>query len=567
MAYSYDVKVGSEVKLKNIADIAKKIGIPSKDLIKYGDHIAKVSLDILKKKGKSKKQGKLVVVTSITPTIFGEGKTVNTIGLSMALNKMGKKSIACLREPSLGPIFGKKGGAAGGGYSQVLPAERINLHLTGDSSAVTDAQNLCAAYLDNCLFWGTRHGLDKDSISWHRVTDINDRSLRNVAIGGGGKLHGVSRRTSYTITPAGEVMAALSLAEDLKDLRARLGRIVVAFTKEGKPMTADDIGAAGAMTAILKDALRPNLLQTIEHTPCFVHTGAFANVSHGSSSVVADRIALSLANFVVTETGFGADLGAEKYFDIKCRQAHLKPDVAVINCSIRALKMHSGDYHTKGGNLPADIKHEDLSAVDRGCSNFEKQVENLKMFGIPVVVCINRFDHDTKKEIDVVIRRAEALGVNGVAVSEVYKQGSEGGKALAKAVIEASREKPKFRYLYPVDMSIKNKIERIAKSMYAASEVKYSDEAEVQIKRIEKARLDQLPVCMAKTHLSLTNNPAKKGRPRGFKLGVEEVELAAGAGYITVKCEGINTMPGLPKNPRGSSIDVDVKTGETKGLF
>jgi len=568
MSYSYDVKAASEVKLKDIADIARKIGIPAKEITKYGNHIAKVSADLLKSKLKSRKNGKLIMVTSITPTHLGEGKTVNTIGLSMALNKLNKKAIACVRQPSIGPVFGLKGGAAGGGYSQILPAENINLHLTGDSYAVTAAQNLCAAFLDNGLFWGSKHGMDKENVTWKRVLDINDRSLRNVTIGGGGKLHGISRRTSFDITPAGECMAVLSLAEDLKKLRARIGKIVVGFDKSGKPVTTEDIGVAGAMTVLLKDALNPNLLQTIEHTPCFVHTGTFANVSHGSSSVVADLMALKLADYAITETGFGADLGAEKFFDIKCRQSGVKPDVAVINCSVRALKVHSGDYDFKGALVPASLKKEDLSAVDRGCSNLEKQVENLKMFGVPIVVCINRFDQDTKKELDIVINRAKALGVNGIAISEVYKNGSKGGVELAKAVMEASKEKSKFRYLYPLDMSIKNKIERIAKSMYGASEVKYSETAEGQVERIEKAGYgDDLSICMAKTHLSLSNNPNKKGRPRGFKLGVEEVELEAGAGYVTVKCEGVNTMPGLPKNPRGMNINVEVKTGEIKGLI
>lgn len=567
MSHRYDVKAASGVKLKNIEDVAKKTGIISKYLTKYGKHIAKVSAEILSGSLKSRKEGKLILVTSITPTHLGEGKTVNTIGLSMALNKMGKKSIACLRQPSLGPIFGIKGGATGGGHSQVLPAEAINLHLTGDSSAVSSAQNLCAAFLDNSLFWGNSLDLDKDSITWKRVEDVNDRALRNIAIGGGGKLHGVSRKTGVDITPAGECMAILSLSENLKDLRSRMGNIVVGFTKSGKPVTAEDLKVAGAMTALMKEALNPNLMQTIEHTPCFVHTGAFANVSHGSSSVIADKIAMKLADYTVVESGFGVDLGAEKFIDIKCRQNKLKPDAVVINCSVRALKVHSGDFSFKGAVMPADLKKENLSAVDRGCSNLEKQVENLKMFGVPIVICVNRFDTDTKKELDVVLRRAEALEVHGIAVSEVYKEGSKGGTELARAVVKAAKEKSKLRYLYPVDMSLMSKIERISKSMYGASEVKYSDQAQSDLARIEKAGLDQLPVCMAKTHLSLSNNPNKKGRPRGFKLGIEEISVAAGAGYVVVKCEGVNTMPGLPKVPRGTQVEVDVKTGEVKGLF
>lgn len=566
MAYNYDVKIAAGVQLKKIEEVARKAGISEKYITKYGKYIAKVSLDFLKGPLKNRKKGKLVLVTSITPTHLGEGKTVNTIGLSMALNGLGKKAISCIRQPSLGPTFGVKGGATGGGHSQVLPAEEINLHFTGDIHAVTSAQNLCAAFLDNSLFWGDKLELGKGGTAWRRVLDLSDRALRNIAIGGGGKLHGVSRRTEMSITPAGECMSILSLAEDLKDLRDRLGRIVVGFNAKGKPITADDLNVAGAMAVLLKNAINPNLVQTIEHTPCFVHTSAFANVSHGSSSVIADQMALRMADYTVTESGFGADLGAEKFFDIKCRQSGLRPDVAVINCSVRALKVHSGDYNVKGVSvLPSVLSKENLSAVDRGCSNLEKQVENLKMFGVPVVVCINRFDGDTRKEIDVVIRRAEAIGVQGVAVSEVYKIGSKGATELARAVINASKEKMRFRFLYPVDMNLRNKVERIAKSMYGASEIKYSEEALGQISRIEKAGLDQLPICMAKTHLSLSNNASKKGRPRGFKLPVEEVELAAGGGYITVKCEGVNTMPGLPKDPRGAKIDVNVKTGETKG--
>ena len=567
MSYSYDVRVASAVKLKDIGDVARKAGIKSKYLTTYGRHIAKVSAEELSAAVRSRKAGKMVLVTSITPTHLGEGKTLNTIGLSMALNKMGKKAISCIRQPSLGPVFGIKGGAAGGGYSQTLPSEALNLALTGDSYAVSAAQNLCASLIDNSLFWGDPHKFDKDSITWKRVLDLNDRALRNVAIGGGGKLHGVNRKTGFDITPAGECMAILSLAQNLKDLRARLGQIVVGYTKEGKPVTAEDIKAAGAMAVLLKEAFNPNLMQTIEHTPCFVHTGAFANVSHGSSSVIADKLALQLADYTVTESGFGVDLGAEKFIDIKCRQSKIKPDVAVINCSIRALKVHSGDFSFKGHTVPAELRKENLSAVDRGCSNLEKQVENLKMFGLPVVVCINRFESDTKKEIDVAIRRAEALNVHGIAISEAYKLGSKGSMELARAVVSAAKEKSKMRFLYPVDMNLKSKIERIAKSMYGASEVKYSEQAALGLGRVEKAGHDAMPVCMAKTHLSLSNNPNKKGRPRGFKLGIDDIEVAAGAGYIVVKCDGVNTMPGLPREARAAAMDIDVKTGEIKGLI
>ena len=565
MAANYDAKVAAGVKLRDIEDVAKKAGIISKYLTTYGKYVGKISLDILKAIEK-RKPGKLILVTSITPTQAGEGNTVTTIGLGMALSKTGKKAISCISQPSLGPVVGFKGGACGGGYAQVLPSDKVNLHLTGDHYAVANAQNLCASFIDNSLYRGDPLEIDKTKITWKRVSELSDRALRNITIGGGGKLHGVSRKTGVDITAAGECMAILSLAENLRDLRKRVGNAIVAFTKGGKPITTEKLKCAGAMTVMMKEALEPNILQTIEHTPCFVHGGSFANVAHGSSSVIADSIALKLADYVVTEGGFGADLGGEKFIDIKARKAQLKPDVVVINCSVRGIKMHSGDYETKGNDLPATIKKENLSAVDRGCSNLEKQVENLKMFGVPIVVCINRFDSDTKKEINAVIRRAEALEVEGVAVSEVYKLGSKGGAELAKVVKTVLKEKAKLRYLYPVDMNLRGKIERIAKSMYGASEVKYSDTADANITMLEKAGLDKLPVCVAKSHLSLSNNPKKKGRPRGFKLGVDDVTVFAGAGYIVVKCEGVNAMPGLPINPAGKGIDVDVKTGEVKGL-
>lgn len=565
MAQSYDAKAASGVKLKAIEDVAKKTGIAAKYLIPHGKYVAKVSTDILASL-KKRKNGKHILITSITPTHLGEGKTVNTIGLSMAINKLGKKSIACLRQPSLGPVFGIKGGGAGGGHSQVLPSGLLNMNLTGDSYAVASAQNLCASFLDNSLFWGNKLHIEKETITWKRVSELNDRSLRNVSIGGGGKLHGVSRKSGIDITAAGECMGILSLAESLKDLRARLGKIILGFNKDGKPVTAEDIKVAGAMAALMREALNPNIMQTSENTPCFIHTGAFANVSHGSSSVIADKMALKLADYTVTESGFGVDLGAEKFIDIKCREAGLKPDVVVLNCSIRALKVHSGDYSIKGSTMPADLKKENISAVDRGCSNLEKQVENMKMFGVPIVICINKFESDSKKEMAVLMRRAEALEVEGIAVSEVYKEGSAGGKELAKTVMKVANEKSKMRYLYPLDMPLRSKIERVTKSMYGASEIKYSDSAMDKINCIEGSSLDKLPVCMAKTHLSLSNNPAKKGRPRGFKLGIDDIDIAAGAGYIVVKCEGVNTMPGLPKKPRGAQIDVDVKTGQIKGM-
>ncbi|MBF0217186.1 MAG: formate--tetrahydrofolate ligase [Candidatus Omnitrophica bacterium] len=566
MGLNTSERVLNEFKIKHVGEIAKKIGIPADSLKLFGNHIAKMPIDLLMEKYKNRSDGKLIVFTSVTPTFLGEGKTTNTIGLSMALNSIGKKSIACIRQPSLAPTFGLKGGGTGSGHSQVVPTEEINLNFTGDFNAVTNAQNICAAMLDNSFFWSNPKGFHKDRITWNRVVEVNDRSLRNIAIGGGGKLHGVSRRSGVEITPASECMAILSLAKDLKDLRARLGRIVLGYTAQGKPITAEDIKVAGAMAVLLKDAFNPNLVQTVEHTPCFIHGGAFADTALGSSSVVADMLALKLSEYTVTETGFGADLGAEKFFDIKCRESGLKPDVVVINCTVRAMKIHSGDFKAKGGVLSESIKREDLSAVDRGCSNLEKQVENLKMFGVPIVVCINKFERDTRKELNIIIKRAEALQVDGIAVSEVFHLGSEGGKELAKAVVKAANIKPKFHYLYPVDMNIKNKIERVAKSMYGASDVKYSEEAISSIALIEAAGLFKVPVCMEKSSLSLSNNPKKKGRPKGFTVAVENVEIAAGAGYIRVECDGVNRMPSLPEKPRVAKFDIDVKTGQIKGL-
>ena len=418
MGLSYNERAASEIKLKNIVDVAKGIGISAKNLKLFGNYIAKVDASLLDERLKKRTDGQLIVVTSITPTQMGEGKTVTTIGLGMALNKLKKKAISCISQPSMGPTFGTKGVGTGGGHAQVLPAEDINLDMVGDTYAVQNAQNLCAAALDNTFFWGNPQKLKKERITWKRVSDINDRALRNMTIGGGGKLHGVSRKTGIDITASGECMAILALSKNLKDMRNRLGKVVVGYNEDGKPVTADDLKCAGAMAVLLKQALNPNIVQTIEHTPCFVHGNPFANVSLGSSSSIADRMALKLADYVITETGFGADLGAEKFFDIKCRQSGLKPAVVVISCSVKTLKMHSGDFTKKGAPLRDQLKKEDLSAVDRGCSNLEKQVENLKMFGVPIVVAINRSDTDTQKEIKVIIKRAEALEVDGIAVCE-----------------------------------------------------------------------------------------------------------------------------------------------------
>jgi len=555
-----------KVELKPIQEVAQHAGIKKKFLESYGKFKAKVSLDILKSV-KNKKIGKYVLITSITPTHMGEGKTVTAIGLSMALNRLKKKSIASLLQPSLGGMFGIKGPGSGAGLAQVLPREDVNLYLTGDSYAVLAAHNLCAAYLDNVIFRGNSLDIDLDSITWQRAAEFNDRSLRNVNIGQGSKTDGVPRKTGCDLTASSELMAVLALSENMKDLRERVGRIVLGYNKKGKPITCEDIKAAGAMTSLLKNALKPNILQTTEHTPCLVHTGSMGDLSLGTSSVIADKIALGLSDYVIAETGFGADMGAERLFDIKCRTSGIRPDVAVIVCSIRGLKMHSGDYDVIPGKpFPREITRENVSAVERGLSNLEKQVENLKTFDIPFIVCLNRFNEDTEKEIAVIKSRAEKLGANGMAISTVYANGSEGGVELARCVIEACKIKHSFRYLYPLDLPIKDKVKRVAKSIYGAKEVVFSDEANTKVTQLKKLKLNNLPVCIAKTPLSFSHSAKRKGRPHGFKLPVEDLEVASGAGYILILCGHMKTMPGLPKIPRGVKVDVD-EEGRITGLF
>ncbi len=560
-------RISKKAVLLPIEKVAEKIGIKEKHLDLYGKYKAKVSLD-LAHGGASKKNGKYIFVTAITPTPLGEGKTVNTIGLSMALNKLGKRAAACIRQSSLGPIFGIKGGATGGGHSQIVPTDEVNLHLTGDSHAVTVAHNLCAAFLDNCLYTGNALDVDSSMIEWDRVLDVNDRFLRNITIGLGSKSDGISRKSGFEITGASELMAVLSLSQSIQELRQRIGKIVVAFTKKEKAVTAEDIKVAGAMAALLKEAIKPNLVQTIEGTPCFMHTGPFANISHGNSSIIADKIALQLCEYVVTEGGFGADMGGEKFFNIKCRQSGLVPDCAVLVCSIRALKMHSGDFEIKGTKaIESSIYRENISAIERGASNLDKQIENIKCHGVPVVVCINRFDTDTDKEIAAVKKCAMASGAEACVVSQVWQQGSQGGLELAKAVMEVTKtKKSNFRFLYPVDMPIKEKIARISKTLYGAKEINYSDAAEAKIKILTKLKLADKPICMAKTQFSLSHDAKRKGRPRNFKLPINNVHLANGAGYIYAICGDIKTMPGLPKMPCGSKIDID-KTGVITGLF
>jgi formate--tetrahydrofolate ligase len=535
------------------------LGIPERYVHRYGDYKAKILLDILDTL-KKKKSGKYIVVTGITPTPLGEGKTVTTIGLSMALNRIGRKSIACIREPSLGPLFGIKGGGTGGGCAEALPAEDINLHLTGDFHAVSAAHNLCAAFLDNHLFRGNRLKVDKNRIFWNRVVDINDRPLRNITIGLGGPESGVKRGAKFDITAASETMAILALSSSLADLKKRLSRIVVAISSDGRPVTGRDLKVSGAMAYILKDAIHPNLVQTSENTPCFVHTGPFANITHGNSSIAADRVALKLADFVVTESGFGADCGLEKFSDIKCRASGLIPDAAVLVCSVRALKMHSGRFKVVPGKaLDKRLKREDLDAVREGCGNLAKQIENVKVFGIPCIVAINRFKADTDREIRLVKELAIRSGAFDCVESDVYSEVSAGGITLARAVVRACVRKKSFRFLYPASLPIRDKIERIAKVIYGAGRVKFDKAAEKYIALYEKLGYGRLPICMAKTHLSLSGDPHLKGRPEGFTLTVKSVKPSAGAGFLYALCGSIVTMPSLPSHPIGERIDIDTK--------
>ncbi|MFH1867760.1 MAG: formate--tetrahydrofolate ligase [Candidatus Omnitrophota bacterium] len=561
-----DLEIARRARLKPIREIAKRLGIKEKELCLYGDNKAKVSLDILERL-KNRKTGKYIDVTAITPTPLGEGKTVTTIGLSMGLNRIGKKTTVCIRQPSLGPVFGIKGGAAGGGYSQVVPMEDFNLHLTGDVHAVGLAHNLCAAFLDNSILKGNPQKIDPSSIMWRRVVDISDRFLRNVKIGLGGEQDGFPRDSGFDITVASEVMAILALTSGLKDLRKRIGRIVLATTKSGKPVTAEDIKVAGAMTVLLKDAIMPNLLQTLENTPCLVHAGPFANIAHGNSSIIADRIALKLSEYVVTESGFGADCGAEKFMNIKCRISGLKPDCVVMVATIRALKMHSGRYSVVAGRpMDPELLKENLEALEEGSSNLIKQIENMKLFGVPVVVAVNKFTHDTKKEIELIKRIAKKAGAEDAVLSEVWAKGSKGGEALAKAVVRAAEKKSDFKLLYPSNWPIKKKIETIATKIYGAKGVKYEKEAEKKIKLYTKLGYSKLPLCMAKTHLSLSHDPKLKGRPEGFTLPVRDIRASIGAGFLYPLCGTMRTMPGLPTHPAGEKIDID-KNGNIVGLF
>ena len=553
-----DIQIAQEAKMLPIKEVAASIGIMEDDLELYGKYKAKLS-DELMERSKNNPDGKLILVTAINPTPAGEGKTTTSVGLGQAFGKLGKKTLIALREPSLGPCFGVKGGAAGGGYAQVVPMEDLNLHFTGDFHAITSANNLLAALLDNHIQQGNELGIDPRQIVWKRCLDMNDRVLRNVVVGLGNKMDGMVREDHFVITVASEIMAILCLANDMADLKDKLSKIIVAYSFEGKPITAADLNAVGSMAALLKDALKPNLIQTLENTPAIVHGGPFANIAHGCNSVRATKTALKLADYVITEAGFGADLGAEKFFDIKCRKAGLKPDAVVLVATIRALKYN-------GGVAKADLGTENLEALEKGIVNLEKHIENLQKYGVPVVVTLNSFVSDTKAETDFVETFCKERGCE-FALSEVWEKGGEGGIALAEKVLATLENKESnFKVLYADELSLKEKIQTVAKEIYGADGVTYSAAAEKELKRITELGMGNLPVCMAKTQYSLSDDATKLGRPSGFTINVREVYVSAGAGFVVAINGSIMTMPGLPKKPAAFEIDVN-EEGVITGLF
>lgn len=553
-----DVQIAQEATMLPISEVAGKLGINEDKLIHYGKYKAKVSLELLEEL-KDKPDGKLVLVTAINPTPAGEGKTTTNIGLSMGLNKIGKTAITALREPSLGPSFGVKGGAAGGGYSQVVPMEDINLHFTGDFHAITTAHNLISALLDNHIHQGNALNIDPRRIVWKRVLDMNDRALRDIVVGLGGKPNGVPRQDGFDITVASEIMAIFCLSKDLEDFKARVGEIIVAYKYDGSPVFAKDLQAQGAVALLMKDAVNPNLVQTLENTPALIHGGPFANIAHGCNSMLATKIALKMAEYTVTEAGFGADLGAEKFFDIKCRFGGLEPDAAVIVATVRALKYNGGVKKDELGN-------ENLDALAKGFENLEKHIENINKFGVPAVVAINKFPTDTEAELNYVLERCKSLGAEAV-LSEVWGKGGEGGIELAKAVVKVCETKESnFKPLYDVEDSIKTKIEKIAKEVYGADGVDFTKACEKTIANIEKLGFDKMPICMAKTQYSLSDDPTLLGRPRGFNITVRDIRISRGAGFLVALTGEIMTMPGLPKVPAANNIDI-LPSGEIVGLF
>ena len=551
-----DIQIAQEAKIENILEIAKKIGLTEDDVEQYGKYKAKVNLDVLKRL-ENKKDGKLVLVTAITPTPAGEGKSTVTVGLTQALNKLGKSSVAALREPSLGPVFGMKGGATGGGYAQVIPMEDINLHFTGDLHAIGVAHNLIAACIDNHLNSGNALNIDVTKISWKRVVDMNDRALRDVIIGLGGKANGIPRESSFQITVASEIMAALCLANSLMDLKEKIRNMVFGYSREGKALTVGDLKIEGAVTALLKEALKPNLVQTLENTPVFIHGGPFANIAHGCNSILATKLALKLSDYTITEAGFAADLGAEKFLDIKCRKGNLKPNCVVIVATVRALKHHGG---------AKELSEESLEALEKGIANLDKHIENMKKYNLPVVVAINRFVSDTERELEFIEKHCKELDVP-VALCEVWAKGGEGGIALAKEVMtQLEREVDNYKPLYSLDLTIKEKIETIAKEIYGADGVEFSSGAKKMLKTIEELGFGELPVCMSKTQKSLSDNASLIGRPTGFTVTINELRISAGAGFIVAMAGDIIDMPGLPKKPAAELIDID-ENGKIEGLF
>ena len=558
MEFKSDIQIAQESVMTNISKIAGDAGIDEKYIEQYGKYKAKIDYSLLKDKADAP-DGKLVLVTAISPTPAGEGKTTTTVGLADALHKLGKNVFAALREPSLGPVFGVKGGAAGGGYAQVVPMEDINLHFTGDMHAIGIANNLIAACLDNHIQQGNQLGIDVKKITWKRVVDMNDRQLRNIVDGLGGRMQGVPREDGFEITVASEIMAILCLSKDIADLKAKVAQIIVGYTYDDKPVTVADLKIQGAVAAVLKDALKPNLVQTLEHTPAFIHGGPFANIAHGCNSVMATKMALKLGDIVITEAGFAADLGAEKFVDIKCRKAGLRPDAAVVVATVRALKYH-------GGVAKADLNNENLEALEKGIPNLLQHVENVTQnYGLPCVVAINRFPTDTEAELELVREKCKELGVN-VALSEVWGKGSEGGIELAEEVLRLVEGENNFHFVYEDELSIQQKVETIAEKIYRADGVEFTAAAKKQLATIEGLGFGTLPVCMAKTQFSFSDNASLLGAPRGFKISIKDVKVCAGAGFVVVKTGDIMTLPGLPKVPSAEKIDID-ENGVITGLF
>lgn len=550
-----DIQIAQECKLKRIDEIAKMLNLTDEDYEVYGKYKAKIELSVLNKL-KDKKDGKLVLVTAITPTPAGEGKSTVTIGLTQGLNKIGKNAVAALREPSLGPVFGIKGGACGGGYAQIVPMEDINLHFNGDFHAIGSAHNLISACIDNHIKQGNELKIDTNKIIFKRVVDMNDRALRDIVIGLGGSENGVTRQSSFQITVASEIMAILCLSNSLMDLKERIGNIVFAYDVNDNPLKVKDLKVEGAACALLKDAIKPNLVQTLENTPAIVHGGPFANIAHGCNSILATKLALKLSDYTITEAGFAADLGAEKFLDIKCRIAGLKPNCIVLVATIRALKHH-------GGAL--ELNKEDLNALSKGFENLDKHIENMKKYNVPVVVAINKFVSDTDKEVELIKKHCEEMGVD-ISLCEVWEKGGEGGEDLAKKIVKATSEESNYKPLYNLDKPIKEKIEYICKEIYGAGEVKFSNKANKMMKKIESIGFGGLPICMSKTQKSISDNPALLNAPKGYTLNIDEIKLASGAGFIIAMAGGIIDMPGLPKVPAACNIDID-ENGKITGLF